>query len=320
MTHDAGEGPGGAGCAVVRSAENGDGGDAESGGNMHGAGIVGQKDVTGRSHGYELRQRGFAGIVVRRDTSGDYSGAHLLADWTLGGGAEYSHWKTGKARHLNGGVGEAIRIPSLCSAESSSGADSYRGATEHTEAIGPRFLDTEEADGLIFRRQSVEDTGAAEKFKVVEPFMLGNISLLGNRDRTGQQEGAPVSRVPDALGNSRSKGNGGRFKGILEQDGGVETARPQGTGEGELIGEVPAGKWHYVIGKAFMGVKVENPGTGQYGDMGIGVARANGAEGWQAHHGIAHPVGGADKDLHRDSRGRRRLAPGSIVAAVAEPG
>src|ERR1035441_10177383 len=56
---------GGAGGGVVGGAEYRHGGNAERGGNVHGAGIVGQKEAAGRGQIDELRQAGLAGKIPR---------------------------------------------------------------------------------------------------------------------------------------------------------------------------------------------------------------------------------------------------------------
>jgi hypothetical protein len=96
----------------VGGAEDGDGGNARRAGNVHRAGIVGEKDAAGRGHIDELAERGATGKTAASGGAG-----HLVAQSRLGGGTEYGD---GAARFARRRVqqsprrfGKALGQPSL---------------------------------------------------------------------------------------------------------------------------------------------------------------------------------------------------------------
>jgi len=52
----------------------------------------------------------------------------------------------------------------------------------------------------------IEPTGATEKFEIVELFVRGNFTGLGNRDGSCQEQAAGVAGVADTLRNLRAPG------------------------------------------------------------------------------------------------------------------
>ena len=79
---------GGAGGGVVGRAEDRHGGDAERRGDVHGAGIVGQKQAAGGGQIDEFAQRGLAGKVMDVDAGGPQRFRHSFAQRPLARGAE----------------------------------------------------------------------------------------------------------------------------------------------------------------------------------------------------------------------------------------
>ena len=71
LAHHAGEGARGSGGGIVGGSEDGDSGNAERGGDMHSARIVGEIHAAGGGEIDVFRERRFAGEVVNRD---GYSG------------------------------------------------------------------------------------------------------------------------------------------------------------------------------------------------------------------------------------------------------
>src|SRR4051794_13161473 len=79
---DAREWAGGAGGDVVRGAEDGDGGDAEGGGDVHGPRVIGEEEAAGGGEVDELAEGSGAGEIAR---AGDLGGDGL-AEVALGRG------------------------------------------------------------------------------------------------------------------------------------------------------------------------------------------------------------------------------------------
>jgi hypothetical protein len=57
--------------------------------------------------------------------------------------------------------------------------------------------------------------------------MPGNLAGARDGDRAGEQQAPPISRVADALRNSRQERDRGGFKRVLKQDRAVEAQRAQ---------------------------------------------------------------------------------------------
>lgn len=303
FAYDAGEGPGGTGGDVVGGAEDGDGGDAECAGDVHGAGIVGEEGAAGGGDGDELVEFGFAGKVVGFDAGGGDLRLDLVAEGAFIGGAEQGYRGGGLPGETDGGLGKAIGEPAFGGTVGGAGADADPVAgelavAEEGLAVLYQVRDAGEADG-IDGGDAVNEAGAAEEFEVVEALVVGDFAGFGWFDRVREEETAGIAGEADAGGDAGSPDEGGRIKGVGEEDGAVKVHAAQLPGEGEFGGKV-AGAAGEVIGEDVVdeGFVVESgdPGAGEEGDMGLGKMAAEFRERGDAHDGVTNPIGGPYED------------------------
>ncbi len=157
--------------------------------------------------------------------------------------------------------------------------------------------------------------------------------------RIGEQPAAPVAIVANAPRDSRQPCQQRRFECVLQQDRAIEALAPERLSGAPLSQPIAcaaaAVERDDPIGEWFALVKVRDPGPRQNRDMGFGESRPDRFKRGQAHHRVAHPVGGANQDAGKIGYGFRlrqntfrqaaepsllsRSRPAEILAAKKRP-
>lgn len=242
LAEDAREGAGRPGGDMIRRAEDGDAGDAEGAGDVHRAGVVGEKGGAGGGDGDELIELRFARKIVVCDARGVEQSLDLLAEFAFVSRAEYGHAGAGLAGDFGGGFGEALWQPALGGAEGGAGADADPLAVEvqFAEEFAALFGeegDAGEANGVDVR-DSVDEASAAEEFEVVIPLVFRDFAGFGRGDGVGQEQAAAVAGVADAGGDAGGPDDGGGVEGVGQEDGAVEVEFAEFLGQTPFGGEI----------------------------------------------------------------------------------
>jgi len=295
----------GGGAFGIGGAENGDYWETDGCGDVHGAGIVAEEEVALREERGEIGDGGFAGEVDggALEFRGDGGG-----DGEFAGSAEEDYVGVGVRKKNVQSFGEAVGRPAFGGAVGGPGADGdargmRAGACFEQDLRGALAARIRDAKGDVpFVGELIEPTGAAEEFEVVKLFVGGDFAWFGDGDGFGEEKAACVAGVADALGNLCAPGEPGGVKGVLQEEGDVESAGAEIGGE--FFAAAPAAVlalrivMNQFVADLLVSINVGYIGAGDDADMRVGVAPADGAQGGQGHDGIADPVGGADHDFH----------------------
>jgi len=295
----------GCGAFGIGGAENGDYWETDGCGDVHGAGIVAEEEVTLREERGEIGDGRFAGEVDggTLEFGGDGGG-----DGKFTGGAEEDHVGVGVRKVSVQGFGEAIGGPAFGGAVGGSSTDGdargmRAGACFEQDLRGALAARIRDAKGDVrFVGELIEPICATEEFEVVKLFVGRNFTGLGGGDSFGEKKRAGVAGVADALGNLCAPGEPGSVKGVLQEEGDVEFAGAKIGGE--FLAAAPAAVlalrivMNQFVADLLVSINVGYIGAGDDADMRVGVALADGAQGGQGHDGVADPVGGANHDFH----------------------
>ena len=127
-----------------------------------------------------------------------------------------------------------------------------------------------QADGVA-GRHSVDDPGSPQQLQVVEALMTRNVARLWDGHRIGEQPAPAVAIESDALGYSRQPNQQGRFKGVLQQDGTIESLPAKLPRQFPFCSPAakPAGGMvaNHAVDRGLASVDIGHPGTRQYDDL-----------------------------------------------------
>src|SRR6266403_4882702 len=144
-----------------------------------------------------------------------------------------------------------------------------------------------------------------------------DVSLFRYTNWFGEQRAAPIARITDAFGDTRSPRQPRRFKRILQEDGEIEyfathlsnkffPAPPPLVASGIL-------EFHYLVCEWLVTIQVRDTWPRQYRNFRGCMCTADRFKRRNRHHGVAHPLGGAHKNFHRAAP--FRLRPTASVIA-----
>ena len=293
------------GAVRIGGAEDGHDGEANGGGDVHGAGIIAEKEMALGEERGEIGDGGFAGEIDGGfcEIGGDGGG-----DGNFGGSAEKDDVRVAMREESIERLGEAIGRPAL------GGAVRGASANGDTKGMGTSARFEKSFEGLPagsagnlqrdvgYVRELIEPTGAAKEFKVVEFFVGGNFTRLGNGDGLSEQKGAGIAGVTDASGDVGTPGEPSGVESILEEKSGVEFASAEFGNEPFAAGPAAMRPFGVVrdefIADLLVAVDVGDVRAGEDADAGVCVQLPNGADGGEGQDRVADPVGGADEEVH----------------------
>ena len=237
LADDAGVRADGPGADVIGASEDGDTGGSHCVGDVHGAAVVGEHELTIGYQLDEFAEFGSACIIVDGNTAGFEAGLDDCDNVGFCRAAKEGDARVAGQSYVGGGFSESFGIPSFGSAEGSAGADADYGLRMALDAV--------EANRR-FCIVAVNPASEAEEFKVIKTFVAHH----RHRDRMCEEKPAAVAIVASAFGDAREKCEGGRFKGILQKESLVEAA-PETFGQSEFGSPAFVGIGNYFIAEGF---------------------------------------------------------------------
>src|SRR5882762_2760996 len=147
--------------------------------------------------------------------------------------------------------------------------------------------------------------------------VAGDVSLFRCANWLGEQRAAPIARITDTLGDTRSPRQPRRFKRVLEEHRKIESfathvsnkffpAPPSLVASGILV-------FPYLVCKSLVTIQVRDTWPRQYRNFRGCMCMADRFKRRNRHHGVAHPIGGAHKNFHRAAPFRLRRTA-SVIA------
>src|SRR6267143_2516541 len=143
-------------------------------------------------------------------------------------------------------------------------------------------------------------------------------SPVRDTNRLGEKQAAPIARITDTLGDTRSPRQPRRFKCVLEEHRKVESfathlsnkffpAPPSLVASGILV-------FPYLVCKSLVTIQVRYTWPRQYRNFRGCMCTTDRFKRRNRHHAVAHPIGGAHKNFHRAAPFRLRRTA-SVIAA-----
>lgn len=209
----------GRGAERVGGTEDGNDGQTDCGGHVHGARIVTEEEMALREQGGKIGDDGFAGEI---DGLTVHVGDNGVGDGRFGGGAEEDDVGVVLDEKAIGPFGETPRGPTFggavgCPSADGDAASMWARASIDQSLCGvvARGIGNLQRDVVDFR-QGVEPARATNKFQIVELFVGRNFAGPGDGDGFSEERAAGVASVADALRNSGAPGKPCGVEGVLQ--------------------------------------------------------------------------------------------------------